>query len=532
MAKKDKVKDESEPEIDSKITNYIRASYPILWLQTHEESRAEREIFGVAKLLKRRLKVWSCTEGFRELGTMEQTACEDPIEALNTINTDTETSIIYVFRDLHVFFNVPRVLRLLRDISRDFKQGKKTLILLSPTSDIPIELERDIVMIDFKLPERDLVAQIFDSIYEQNEEIIKKDNGEIDSDERELIIQAALGLTTGEVENAISKAIVDRAKMDVPNDEKPSISKLVMSEKAQSVRKTGILEYFEAPEQTSDIGGLENLKLWFNIRKNAFTIKAREFGLPMPRGIMLVGLPGCGKSLSAKAASNALGVPLIRFDIGRVFGGLVGQSEQNMRSAIGTIEAIGNCVVWIDEMEKAFAGAGGSGNSDSGVTQRIFGNFITWMQEKKSPSFIVATVNRIESLPPELLRKGRFDEIFFVGLPGPTEREAILKIHITKKKRDIKNFKLQDCITESAGFSGAELEEAVVTGLYTAFYKDDELKDKYILKAIKETTPLSKSAKSSLEAMEKWASDNAVNASKLDILEKQLGSGAGRQIEF
>ena len=195
MAKKDKVKVNDEPEVvDSKITNYIRASYPVLWLQTPEESRAEKEILGVARMLKRKLKVWSCTEGFRELGTDEQTSIEDPIEALNTIKEDAETSIIYVFRDLHVFFNVPRVLRMLRDISRDFKQGKKTLILLSPTSDIPIELERDIVMIDFKLPERDLVAQIFDSIYEQNKEMIDKDNGEIDSDERELIIQAALGL--------------------------------------------------------------------------------------------------------------------------------------------------------------------------------------------------------------------------------------------------------------------------------------------------------------------------------------------------
>jgi SpoVK/Ycf46/Vps4 family AAA+-type ATPase len=279
-----------------------------------------------------------------------------------------------------------------------------------------------------------------------------------------------------------------------------------------------------------DIGGLENLKLWMDIRKNAFTRKAREFGLPTPRGILLVGLPGCGKSLSAKATSNALGVPLIRFDIGRVFGGLVGQSEQNMRMAIQTIEAIGNCVVWIDELEKAFAGAGGSGASDSGVTQRVFGTFITWMQENDSAAFIVATVNRIESLPPELLRKGRFDEIFFVNLPGKRERETIFDIHIRKRDRDSKNFDINALAEASEDFSGAEIEEAVITGLYSAFYDEArELKTEDIVKAVKETVPLAVSAKSSLDAMKTWAQKNAVNASKL---EGKLEQALGRQLDI
>lgn len=515
-----------DSDTTSVITNYIRASYPVLWLETAEESRAEREILSVAKKLKRNLKVWSHTEGFMDVSTNKTDQVEDPNDALEQIKKDGDEKTIFVFRDLHAFFQSPRLIRLLRDIARDFKQGKKTLILISPTNQIPPELDRDIVLIEFKLPDRDMIAGIFDTIYEQNKVVIEKDGSKVDEDERERIIQAALGLTTNEAENAIAKAIVDRSQMD--KEDRPPISKMVMKEKAQAVKKTGILEYFEAAEKVSDIGGLENLKLWFSIRKKAFSKKAREFGLPMPRGILLVGLPGCGKSLSAKAASNALGVPLIKFDIGRVFGGLVGQSEANMRLAIQTIEAIGNCVVWVDEMEKAFAGAGGSGNSDSGVTQRVFGNFITWMQEKKSPSFIVATVNRIQSLPPELLRKGRFDEIFFVGLPGKGEREEILKIHIERKGRDVKNFELEDLINDSQGFSGAELEEAIVTGLYQAFHKGTELKTEYIYKAIKETTPLSESQKSNLSAMVDWATNNAVNASKMDVLEQAIG----RQIEL
>jgi SpoVK/Ycf46/Vps4 family AAA+-type ATPase len=249
----------------------------------------------------------------------------------------------------------------------------------------------------------------------------------------------------------------------------------------------------------------------------------------MPRGILLAGLPGCGKSLSAKATSNILGVPLIRFDVGRVFGKLVGQSEANLRTAIQTVEAVGNCVLWIDEMDKAFAGMGGS-STDGGTSQRVFGNFITWMQEKTAPVFIVATVNRIECLPPELLRKGRFDEIFFVGLPSEKEREEILNIHIKKYKRNPDDFNLAGCVKASKDFSGAELEEAVVTGLYTAFYQNQrELTETDIEKSIKQTNPLAKSKLNQLEQMTQWAAKNAVNAS---VVDQTSDTSAGRQLDL
>jgi SpoVK/Ycf46/Vps4 family AAA+-type ATPase len=280
------------------------------------------------------------------------------------------------------------------------------------------------------------------------------------------------------------------------------------------------------------VGGLENLKEWLATRAKAFSKAARDFGLPMPRGILLVGLPGCGKSLSAKAASNILGVPLLRFDIGKVFGGLVGESERNMRQAIQTAEAVGNCVLWIDEMEKAFAGMGGGGSNDGGTSQRVFGNFITWMQEKTAPVFIISTVNRIESLPPELLRKGRFDEMFFVGLPSEKERKAIFEIHLKRYgKRAFSEAEVADCVKSSEGFSGAEIEEAVVSGLYAAFNHERQLEAADVLKAVKATNPLSKSKKAELEAMQEWAEKNAINASRVEPKDKTVVK-AGRQLEL
>jgi len=396
----------------------------------------------------------------------------------------------------------------------DFKQNAKTLIMVSPINKVSPDIEHDVTVIEFELPTKEEIEKVWKLIYDG----YKKKIGNLTQEEHDEIIQAAMGLTTIEAENAFAKALVSRKDMPEP---KPSIAKLVMREKAQVVKKSGILEYYEATENVGDIGGLENVKTFFTERKQAFTKKAREFGLPKPRGIVLAGLPGCGKSLSAKVASNIMGIPLIRLDIGRIFAGLVGASEQNMRLALSTIDAIGNCVVWVDEMEKAFSGMGGSGSTDGGTTQRVIGSFLTWMQDKKSPSFVVATVNRIESIldtMPELLRKGRFDEIFFVGLPSDKEREEILKIHTRKFKREalISKINYKELSKKSEGFSGAELEESVVTALYKAFAADKDLTTDFILCGINGTNPLSKSATAQLNNMANWAAKNAVPASRLE----------------
>ena len=513
------------------LINYIRAGYPILFMVTPEETRAEMQIVStIVKLNEytkeankcakkpqstRDIYVWSLTEGLFSIDAKQKEEVFDPEEALQKIMKDENTAV-YVFRDFHKFFDNVKVLRLLRDIAHDFKQKRKTLILLSPVGKLPPEIEHDITIIEFELPTKNEITTIWNNIYNGCKDTVNKMG--YTEDEKELIVQGAMGLTSIEAENAFSKAIMARRYWDGTNA--PMISRLILKEKAQIVKKSGILEYYDTDTGINDIGGLDILKRFFKERSKAYTKKAREKGLPTPRGIVLVGPPGCGKSLAAQAASNIFGVPLIRFDLGRIYGGIIGQSEANVRNATQTIDAIGNCIVFIDEMEKAFAG-GGNNSGDSGVSARVFGHLLTWMQEKKGQSFCVGTVNRIENIlssNPELLRKGRFDEIFFVGLPSYEERKAILDIHIRALCQDGDAKKLGIDLDElakiSKGHSGAELKEAVISGLYKAFDRDMVLNTDHIHNAIINTNPLSKSASSHLENMTKWAMDNAVNASR------------------
>jgi SpoVK/Ycf46/Vps4 family AAA+-type ATPase len=503
----------------SQLTTYIRASTPLMYVVTPEEARAELEILTAVEESKRDLIVWSATEGIHYV-TQDNWDHEvvDPIKAIKGFvnqvkdKNDPLRETVIVMKDFHSFFKNPLILRHLRDAFRYFGGARCCLFVVSPVNQIPPELERDFVIHEFKLPDKPAIKKVWDSMYKK----AKKKIGAIDDDEHERIIQAALGLTTTETEFALAKAMIDRSDMD-GDEEKPLISQMVLDLKAEQVKKSGILEFWKADETADDIGGLNVLKKWMGLRKKAFTKAARDFGIPLPRGILLVGLPGCGKSLVAKVASKIFNVPLIRFDIGKIFAGLVGQSEQNMRTALQQIDALGNCIVWVDEMEKAFAGMTGGGSNDSGVGSRVFGSFITWMQEKKNPSFIVATVNRIEGLPPELMRKGRFDEIFFVGLPDKDERSEILDIHIRRRGRDPKKIitsARKQLVDKSDKFSGAELEEAVTSGLYTAFDLGTELDEHHILSAIQNTNAQSKTHAEAMKGMAKWAKDNAVDASR------------------
>lgn len=509
--------------------SYLKAGYPLLVMVTAEESRAELEIKRAARECGRRVAVWSHTDGMTIFSgkdfdkVRKDDNLVDPVKMLTQIRKDNENDVLHVLLDLHAFYKSPKVVRLLRDISRDFKNKGQTAIILTPINELPPELDREAVIIDFDLPNRDHISDIWKLLYSHNRKLLENrtaemeadwiEDGKISDDEVDRLITAAMGLTSVEAENAFSKAVVETLTLD---SGEYSISERVMKEKSNAIKKSGVLEYFEPEEKADDIGGLKMLKKWMGVRSMAFSKKAREFGLPHPKGILLVGLPGCGKSLTAKAAANILNVPFIRFDISRVFGGVVGQSERQMREALQTIERIGQCVVWIDEAEKAFAGVGGGGSHDSGVTKRVFGNFLTWMQEKKEASFVVMTVNNIDAIAqscPEMLRKGRFDEIFFVGLPSEKEREQIFDIHIRKNGRDPKKFDLKKLAKASDKFSGAEIETSVIEGLYAAFYKDRELKNEDIIASIKSTNPLAKTQSGPLDNMKMWAEANAVNAS-------------------
>ncbi len=299
-----------------------------------------------------------------------------------------------------------------------------------------------------------------------------------------------------------------------------------MAEKQQLIRKSGVLEYFDTQEQVADIGGMEVLKAWLGSRSPAFTDKAQRFGLPAPRGVLLLGVQGCGKSLTAKAVAQLWRLPLLRLDVGRIYSGIVGSSEQNIRRALQMAETVAPCVLWIDEIEKALAGVQSSGMSDAGVTSRIFGTINTWMQEKTKPVFVVATANDISQLPPELLRKGRFDEIFFVDLPAAEERREIFEIDLRRRKRDITQFDLDRLAKEAVGFSGSEIEQAVISALYAAFEADRDITTEDISGAIKETVPLFYTMREDIDMVRRWAKGRARPASVHGLVDIEVPTNA------
>lgn len=518
---------------DNRLVSYFKAGYPVLYMVTAEEARAEATI-AVSTFLpvssKKNLVCWSATQGiwspYQEDG-LTNVKMTDPVQTLQWIKQTKLVSTVYILRDLHPYFTGTAgilVIRLLRDLCRDLQQLQSTLLIMSPVARLPIELQREVVQIDYDLPDRVEIAGVFDRLYGGAKERLLTMGLGVDDDERERIVGAAMGLTSVEATNAFSMAMVDAAQ------KRGKIADLVLKEKALAVKKTGILEYYETKEDISAVGGLENLKLWLRRRSQAFTKKAREFGLPPAKGVLLVGVPGGGKSLVAKVASSIFEVPLIRFDIARVFAGLVGQSEEQMRTALQTIDAIGPSIVWVDEMEKAFAGASGSGSNDSGVTRRVFGTFLTWMQEKTSPSFIVATANSIIGIPPEMLRKGRFDDNFYIGLPGQIARAEIFKIQLKKYKRGHLDLDIKAMVEKSKKMTGAEIEGAIIEGLFTAFEHNHELTTADVLAALGNTNPIAVSQKDELEAMTSWAKENAVNASKPDVESGDTVNEVGRQL--
>jgi ATPases of the AAA+ class len=360
--------------------------------------------------------------------------------------------------------------------------------------------------LNFPLPTRADLNELLDRIVSDVKHL-KQVKVELDEAGRDRLLQSALGLTLGEAENVFAKIIVkdNRLSVDDVNE--------VFSEKQQIIRKNGLLEYCSTSESFAHVGGLGVLKDWLNKRSVAFTEEARDFGLPSPKGILMLGVQGCGKSLCAKAVSTQWQLPLLRFDMGRMFGSFVGSSEENVRRAIAVAESVAPAILWVDEIDKAFAGSQASGISDGGTTARVFGTFLTWLSEKTAPVFVVATANDISNLPAELLRKGRLDEIFFVDLPGREERTEIFGIHLAKRGRDVAAFDLEALAAQSHDFSGAEIEEAINSALYDAFYDRQELKTEHVLNALAQTVPLAKTMEEQISELRQWADGRARNAS-------------------
>lgn len=504
----------------------VRARYPVIYVVTWEEARVEEAIAEIAAKREKKVFTWSVCRGIMPYGAAPQSqrnsdakTC-DPIVALNQV-LDMIDPAVYIFKDFHPYLNDPAVVRKIREVALYLKNSYKTLILVSPTLRLPLELEKEISVVDFGLPNREHIMELLNRT---TAEVAKNANININLTDsaKEALVNAAMGLTINEAENVFAKTLVKTgglSEKDVP---------IILSEKEQIIRKSGMLEYYPASEQFSNVGGMEELKDWLRKRKSAFTADARKFGLPNPKGALLIGVQGCGKSLCAKALASMWGVPLLRLDLGKVFSSLVGSSEENVRQAVRVAESVAPAILWMDEIEKAFAGTQSSSFSDAGTTSRVFGTFITWLQEKTSPVFVIATANNISQLPPELLRKGRFDEIFFVDLPDKQDRADIFKIHIVKRSRDPELFDLEKLAEAADGFSGAEIEEAVSAALFDVFDKGEDLSTNAILNSIEITVPLSRTMKEEIERLRDWAQDRARPASATQT----TGLVTGRRIEF
>lgn len=484
----------------------IRAKYPIVWITSWEERRVEEAIKTVADKMARKMHSWSVTQGMKpeiaRPGGPPKTPLLPELEALANVHEAPEFTV-FLLKDFHPYMKDSRVVRLLRDLATRLRGRSQTLFLLCPILNLPMELEKDISVLEYPMPTVEDISKQLDQVIEavKGNPNIKV---ELTADEREAILKSAQGLTMDEIESALARSLVEAKAITV--DE-------IIEEKKQIVKKTDILQFYPASSRMEDVGGHELLKEWLSRRSKSFSDAARDYGIPAPKGVLMIGVQGCGKSLAAKAIAAAWSLPMLKLDVGRVFGSLVGQSEQNMRKAIRIAESLAPCCLWIDELEKGFAGMGG-GVSDSGTTARVFSTFLTWMQEKTLPVFLIATANNVSMLPPELLRKGRFDEIFFVDLPEEKEREEIFKIHLEKRKRDAKKLKAGELAKLTQGFSGAEIEQVVIGALNHAFFDGREVTYKDLSEEAKNQVPLSVMMKEDIQELRDWAKLRARPSSK------------------
>lgn len=473
-----------------------RAGAPLLHIASYEWERVRGLVLGLSEKLSIPLKVWSQSTGLlacNEFGVtkVDDDAASDPLEMLRQIHASEESGI-WLMEDFQPFLREEHhpLLRWLRELARLPISPRKLVVLSTPLPGLPVDLRKEIPTIELELPGvNDLRVVLQDAATALG----------VRASADEALLDAARGLTVMEARLAFGKAAAELGRLDhgaVP---------LVSQEKERIIKQSEVLEYYPTEARMTDVGGLDQLKEWLDRRGLAFGAGARDFGLDPPKGVLLLGVQGCGKSLLAKAVAAKWQFPLLRFDMGKVFGGIVGQSEGNIRAALLVAQALAPCVLWIDEIEKGLAGIGSSDQTDGGTTARVVGTLLTWLQEKKDPVFVVATANRIDMLPPELLRKGRFDEIFFVDLPTRAVREEILAIHIKKKRRDPKAFDLAALAALSVGFSGAELEEAVREGLYDAFSQGRELHTEHITRALNKTFPLSRTMSDQIESLRDWA---------------------------
>ncbi len=509
-------------KFDKELCDLLRARFPFIHISTYEEERLINEITRIVTAPElihtiRNVYVWKSSEGFRDATGLIQEDTYDKMSALSYIKNYTEPAL-FIILDFHVFCEKSNggidynIIRNLKDLMPNLKQSiqPKNILFVSPTFSVPDDLKKDITVMDFALPTAEEIEEVLDEMITANSG--GNLNVNLNEKEKESLVKAAIGLTLQEAENAFARAMVNDGSLNGSDVD------LILKEKSQVIKKNDLLEYIDSNVNIDDVGGLENLKKWLRKRDKSWLSSAKRYGLPSPKGVLLTGVPGCGKSLIAKSISSMWHLPLLRFDVSKVFNMYVGNSESNMREAIKTAEAISPCILWIDEIEKGFSGLGNSG--DSGTSSRIFGTFLSWMQEKTKPVFVVATANNIGSLPSEMMRKGRFDEIFFIDLPTFNERKQIFKVHLESRLKDpsvigdflINEESLNHLAELTEGFGGAELEQIVIMGLFDAFAEDRSIRMNDFENSIRNTVPLSVTQAEQIRSIRDWANIRAVAA--------------------
>lgn len=492
----------------------IRARYPLIYIPSTEEERAEQMIAAIAQ---RTVYCWDFVDGYCHEGIDANYARGNPLQALEFIDRARDDApAVFVLRDFHRFLEDISVSRKLRNLARRLRSVPKTMILLAPRLVIPTDLAEEITVLEFPLPTmREIDCEV---------ERLLSGRTALMGPQREDLVKACQGLSLNRVRQVLGKAVAKYGSLAGADVD------LILEEKQQKIRQTQILDFYPATEAIADIGGLDNLKEWLLRRGAAFSDQARQYGLPYPRGLLLVGIQGTGKSLTAKAIAHHWRLPLLRLDVGRLFAGLVGESEARTRQMIQIAEALAPCVLFADEIDKSFGNLNGG---DAGTASRVFGTFLTWMAEKTSPVFVVATANNVQRLPPELIRKGRFDEIFFVDLPSQTERKEIFGVHLGKlRAHNLRAYDLERLAYETPDFSGAEIEQAIVEAMHTGFAQQRDFATDDILQAVAQTIPLARTAREQITALQQWAAaGKARSASRqhglIGSLQRRLESSEG-----
>jgi SpoVK/Ycf46/Vps4 family AAA+-type ATPase len=485
-------------KFNDELALFLKARYPIIYINTIEEDRVEYIIRKNIKAnLNRSIYSWDFVDGYTNNPNNEGFAKRNPLQALELVERlNAETPALFILKDFNRFLTDLSISRKLRNISRILKLQPKTIIIIGSDLTIPKELQDLLTVLQFQLPLENEISQELDRL-------VKSLNIKIDPQLFENLTRACQGLSLERIRRVLSKIIATYKTID-----NNSIA-ILLSEKKQIISQTEILEYTSVDEKITSLGGLDNLKDWLRKRKTAFGIQASNYGLPTPRGLLLVGIQGTGKSLTAKAIANEWQLPLLKLDVGKLFGGIVGESESRLRQMINVAETISPCILWIDEIDKAFSSTESKG--DSGTSNRVLATFVSWLSEKKKPVFVIATANNIDLLPLEIIRKGRFDEIFFLDLPKKEEREEIFKIHIKEfRPNSWESFDYGKLAELSESFSGAEIRQSIIEGMYHAFYEKREFTTGDISMALNELIPLANLESNQMVKLQNWASSGRI----------------------